>query len=547
MSQFRRKLLESYATNKLVYPGLIAAWSAKGKTNEDADRNVLKDLTGNGHDITLNGFAFSEMSGYGGYSTDFTKTSSTNKNESFDLITYNKIHYIKVINLTGDIWDIRFAKEEKVKFKVTGSNDKNLEFGSFDDKFYSVHDGYNEFNVTKTLGYLFKSNVSGECDITIELLPEYPDALVFDGVDDCGINKTVPDLQGDYTIIVKRKTLKHLLPLHSICATNGQFGEVAFTLSDTTVRDLNKNIVMASSYSYESYVPLQTGDIIFQTLDNYNGIPIKHGDIVPTIGFNISSYGALYWNGVFYSAYLFDRSLDDQEIKSFIRKHIDPEYLLPSGIPTPDVYYDFTNGDNSKGEANNVITDLSGNGNDATAHNFAWNEESGYAEGGGLKFDGVDDYITLNNTNNTKVYYRTVIGVVTVYKNKSTMLYDQRKFNIQTHNGALLYEGILYYSRNNINAKNCLTYINGELNKINVHSNNTVNKLHNFAVTFDDAEFDNIREQFITIGSTNGYGFNTNMNMYKFMAFKDRLTEEQIKAVINKYNLLDGVDNIDVN
>ena len=159
----------------------------------------------------------------------------------------------------------------------------------------------------------------------------------------------------------------------------------------------------------------------------------------------------------------------------------------------------------------------------------------------------MDDYITLNNTNNTKVYYRTVIGVVTVYKNKSTMLYDQRKFNIQTHNGALFYEGILYYNRNNINAKNCLTYINGELNKINVHSNNTVNKLHNFAVTFDDAEFDNIREQFITIGSTNGYGFNTNMNMYKFMAFKDRLTEEQIKAVINKYNLLDGVDNIDVN
>ncbi len=67
MSQFRRKLLESYATNKLVYPGLIAAWSAKGKTNEDVDRNVLKDLTGNGHDITLNNFAYSGMSGYGGY------------------------------------------------------------------------------------------------------------------------------------------------------------------------------------------------------------------------------------------------------------------------------------------------------------------------------------------------------------------------------------------------------------------------------------------------------------------------------------------------
>lgn len=65
----------AYAANKrsddIIYPGLIAAWSAKGKTNDDEDRAILKDLTGNGHDITLNGFAFSEMSGYGGYSENF--------------------------------------------------------------------------------------------------------------------------------------------------------------------------------------------------------------------------------------------------------------------------------------------------------------------------------------------------------------------------------------------------------------------------------------------------------------------------------------------
>lgn len=50
----------------ISYPGLIAAWSAKGKSNDDEDRATLRDLTGNGHDITLKGFAFSEMSGYGG-------------------------------------------------------------------------------------------------------------------------------------------------------------------------------------------------------------------------------------------------------------------------------------------------------------------------------------------------------------------------------------------------------------------------------------------------------------------------------------------------
>lgn len=371
----------AYAANlgrgDIVYPGLIAAWSAKGKTNDDVDRNILKDLTGNGHDITLKNFAYSGMSGYGGYSTDFTKSISTNKNESFDLITYNKIHYIKVINVTGDIWDIRFAKEEKVKFKVTGSNDKNLEFGSFDDKFYSVHDGYNEFNVTKTLSYLFKSNVLGECDITIELLPEYPDALVFDGVNNGGINRSIPSLT-DYTIIIKKKAFERK---GVVCATNGNFGQVAFVLHEAIENPNDKTKCRTNSFSAETMVTW-VDNVSYQTKNSYNGEIIKVGKLVTTSGFNISFFGGLPWKGAFYSAYLFNRNLDEQEIKSFIRKHIDPEYLLPSEIPTPDVYYDFTNGDNSKGEANNVIKDLSGNGNDATAHNFAWNQQSGYSEGG---------------------------------------------------------------------------------------------------------------------------------------------------------------------
>lgn len=56
MSTFRRRLLANQAQRAargdLIYPGLVAAWSAKGKTNEDEDRNILKDLTGHGHDIT---------------------------------------------------------------------------------------------------------------------------------------------------------------------------------------------------------------------------------------------------------------------------------------------------------------------------------------------------------------------------------------------------------------------------------------------------------------------------------------------------------------
>lgn len=47
-----------------IEKGLVAAWSAKGKTNTDTDKNILKDLSGQGHNITLYGFAYNDESGY---------------------------------------------------------------------------------------------------------------------------------------------------------------------------------------------------------------------------------------------------------------------------------------------------------------------------------------------------------------------------------------------------------------------------------------------------------------------------------------------------
>lgn len=67
MSMFRRRLLMQQALRVPAFPeipGLIARYSARGLTNEEmAKTNVWKDLTGNGHDIALNNFAWTEESG----------------------------------------------------------------------------------------------------------------------------------------------------------------------------------------------------------------------------------------------------------------------------------------------------------------------------------------------------------------------------------------------------------------------------------------------------------------------------------------------------
>lgn len=67
MSMFRRRLLMQQALRVPAFPeipGLIARYSARGLSNEEmAKTNVLKDLTGNGHDIALHNFAWTEESG----------------------------------------------------------------------------------------------------------------------------------------------------------------------------------------------------------------------------------------------------------------------------------------------------------------------------------------------------------------------------------------------------------------------------------------------------------------------------------------------------
>lgn len=670
MSMYRRRLMIANALKRsdgnINYPGLIAAWSAKGKTNDDEDRAILKDLTGNGHDITLNGFAFAEMSGYGGYKTNMLNWKYDN-NSAVILYSANKIITYNTRKITTHFWDyvnnppLGTIHRPSFKLKISGLNEDEVIYYKYSDgKDFSVfhernplYNGINIFPeinaeiVTEKLPYTTVFEIESQTildkEITFEILPEYPDALVFDGVDDYGVNRSAPSLS-DYTIIVKKKALNNN---GVVCATIGNFGEVAFVISDKFNRD--NGMVFANSFSLETLVKW-VDNISYQTKNSYNGKTISVGKIVTTHGFSISMYGGKYWKGAFYSAYLFDRSLDEQEIKSFIRKYIDPEYLLPSEIPTPDCYYDFSKGSNDD-ETRDTIKDYSGNGNDAVAHNFAWSGMSGYGghncyfssnsgvnryEGsftkdkahitkiinevnknliniyiinnfnikisgltgnnlvrigppnvatlslsngthkidsslfpkgynysigilgdigecditieilpeypGALVFDGVDDYVSLDAFDSG---FKTVFMVCTFFS-PDLFIYDQRNNTrnnenaVTTNNGEPCYYGI---------NRSGITYINGLLNDYkpglgnSIYSVNTKGKKHLITCAFINGV--NTTTPIIANRYDKGYQY-LKMNLYKFLGFKEALTEEQIKAIIKKYNLLDGVDGIEV-
>lgn len=219
---------------------------------------------------------------------------------------------------------------------------------------------------------------------------------------------------------------------------------------------------------------------------------------------------------------------------SMFRRRLMMQALLKdAGAPTPDCYYDFTNGDNTS-ETRDTIKDYSGNGNDAVAHNFAWNEESSGYKDGALYFDGVDDYISLDAFPNQG--FRTVF-ILAKLLNYNIMPYESRKLD---GNGHFLIHTANMLPKGNIAGD---LYINNNLVKIkslSAQDNGKKILLHVIDPTALDSDY-----RTPTINKWLG-SVSPKVGIYKFLGFKEALTEEQIQYVIKKYNLLDGVDEIEV-
>lgn len=179
-----------------IYPKPIAGWSAEGKTNEDEDRDVLKDLTGNGHDIILYNVAFSEMSGYGGYSTNFKKwvydsngmlveRTSEKVVIKYTELTSVRPHNFRYGEFTAASFKLISNKNCAFSISVTYNDNSNkvtnVDIIKGEPTTINLEDLSSNENVKQRWCW-FSTNGDYSEDLTIELLPEYPGALVLDGV-----------------------------------------------------------------------------------------------------------------------------------------------------------------------------------------------------------------------------------------------------------------------------------------------------------------------------------------------------------------------------
>ena len=202
---------------KKQYPWFFPdqAWTVTGKTNEDKDRATIANITGNGNNLVLSNFGFAEGSGYGLYNiqkfTNWNHVADRGdivKNGYSVTITNSKITGSST-NYNTDILYSYNSSSTTIIFKVTGLVDGQKIFlgrKSVTDAYVIDKDGIyrSDYNIPQEGGKVIVGigtvGFTGECNITIEQIPEYEGYLVTDGVDDKIVSLSF-EMGKDFTIV----------------------------------------------------------------------------------------------------------------------------------------------------------------------------------------------------------------------------------------------------------------------------------------------------------------------------------------------------------
>lgn len=364
-------------------PGMIARYSALGLTNEQMAANpVWVDKTGNGHDLQMKNFAWSEMSGVGGYETnaeiyEFSPT-STNK------IVADRVKHI--------------SYTFEVKGMVSG-NDLSLRDG-INTIYYSwKKDGIYTVDVdvldpAETLR-LYNGYSHRKGTFTVRIFPSYPGAIVFDGVDDCGVCENFPILTKEkgYTVVALRQWDQDFL---NTTLTGGLLSTRNYSTGEGVAFEKIES-------SNKGYWNLGAGGIIdfakspftWQTSKQYNNVGILKGDKNHgkplCVGCGLSG-GQQCGRFAIWELVFLDHDATEEELNKikdyFVKTY---PWLFPDQAWT-------VVGKTNEDEDRATIANITGNGNDLVCLNLGFIEGSGYNEegeyAGYLVTDGVDDKIT---------------------------------------------------------------------------------------------------------------------------------------------------------
>lgn len=375
--------------------GIVARYSASGITNEQMAANpVWVDKTGNGHDLQLKNFSWKRMSGVGGYVQDFN---DFRNNATVDKIRIDEqgSNSIKVTILTTGIGNAiyipkniyQFNKSYFIKISSEGYDEGDMALSFYAPSTSTATtvtvslnpNGITEIPAIKEDDFLaVYINVSGKVgSFTVEQLPLYPGALVFDGVDDYGTCDNFPVLTKEkgYTVVALRQWItRGEIAQGLVSNVKNWIKDGAFLLEYRNIQadHLNKPISFGAIGSEMDLPHILT----YQTSKSYNGVSITTGNFEGTDVLHVGKLAptnvgtcinAAIWELVF-----LDHDATEEELTKikdyFIKTY---PWLFPDQAWT-------VVGKTNEDEDRATIANITGNGNDLILSNFGFAEGSGY-------------------------------------------------------------------------------------------------------------------------------------------------------------------------
>ena len=418
-------------------PGMIARYSALGLTNEQMAANpVWVDKTGNGHDLQMKNSLWGGMSGVGGYNQNFNQwgygnlSTATQTHTSYKIElsvpstrkTINNYSNANSIGKEGDIYDFTLnivGLKDGASLRIT----KGVVSGVIEmiekDGIYKIYQpieaGWDQPRI-----YIFISNPNSiDLNITIEQLPIYPGALVFDGVDDYGTCDNFPILTKEkgYTVVALRQWIEEKNSITALVSNSKNWNrDGAFVFEYNNLENNYPNLEI--SFGSNTNLGREKSSFTYQTSKLYNGKEIKFGEflgsdklIVAKANENLSPCSNVaIWELVF-----LDHDATEEEltkIKDYFVKTY--PWLFPDQAWT-------VVGKTNEDEDRATIANITGHGNDLLLSNFGFAQGSGY----GLYAENYAGGRWVHSTDRADLTWTSYSVNITSVKVASTQLYYQ--------------------------------------------------------------------------------------------------------------------------
>lgn len=382
-----------------VLASLVAVCICDGKSNNDPDRAVIKNLVDPDNPFVISNAAFKLNSGYGKYEEDFTDTtrwevvSGVNKKPYELQVTtaWNpKIDWIALIKGSGDL--------KSVSLNVSGIPNEGTLFFYYGTDSIQLYNGNNKVTLSgaipqTTSGYrIIKGRDLDWSNLVITQIPSHQGALVTDGVDDLIVSQktSLEMIGGDnrpFTVISMISVINNSRTYYNnmVGTTNmnlsvvnstvlGKTGIFGYTSTELNTNPSVVNNILGDKNDYSTRLEGASSPV-----DRRFSVTGYLRDGTPT---NVSSI-AWYWT------FIANKALTTDQINQVI------SYFNLDKHVKPDIIYDtIRQGITNENHAsfNDELTDFSGNGHNMKIYNSAWNKESGINDEGAWQADGVTDY-----------------------------------------------------------------------------------------------------------------------------------------------------------